>query len=130
MSDPAARKSGPQITSFQLPPDGLVATALLWSVIPYGAFVSPTAAAGAGSPLLSATQFLHSYVSIKSFKWAFAILVGLHSLESLYTLSLCIKYKASLKTTLAYIVTTFFVGFPTWRDLRKRALAQSVTKNN
>ncbi|KAJ7027514.1 hypothetical protein C8F04DRAFT_1266911 [Mycena alexandri] len=122
--DPAAKNSG--ITSFQLPPDGLVTTALLWSVIPYGAFVSPAA----GSPFLPATQFLHSYVSFKSFKWAFSIMVGLHALESLYTMSLCIKYKASLKTTLAYVATTFFVGLPTWRDLRKRARAQSVIKSD
>ncbi|KAJ7187024.1 hypothetical protein C8R46DRAFT_1058610 [Mycena filopes] len=107
-----------QITAFHLPPDGLITTALLWTIIPFGALASP---ALDSSPLHGAAQLLHSYVSQPTFKWILALLVAMHSVECVYTLSLCIKYKAPFKATVAYAVAGFFMGLPAWRDIRRRA---------
>ncbi|KAJ7226978.1 hypothetical protein GGX14DRAFT_488417, partial [Mycena pura] len=109
----------PQITLFHLPSKGIaVATFVQWSLIFYGAF-APSNTPGE-SPLLIPAQFLHSYVSPKPFKIGLAIIAGVHALESLYTLSLCRKHRASFSVTVAYVVSTFFTGWPVWTDLRKR----------
>ncbi|KAJ7102920.1 hypothetical protein C8R44DRAFT_859112 [Mycena epipterygia] len=117
----------PQITSFHLPPRGIWATILFFSLVPYGAF----APSYGESPFLIPAQFLHSYVSPKVFKITFAIAFGIHLLEGLYTLSLCRKHKASFRVTAAYCIATWFIGFHVWKDLRKRiqnARIESVMK--
>ncbi|KAJ6558279.1 hypothetical protein B0H19DRAFT_946226 [Mycena capillaripes] len=117
----------PQITSFYLPSDGYGVALVLFGLVPYAAFAPSTG----GSPFLVPAQFLHSYISPKTFKYAFVTACAIHVLESLYTLSLCRKHRASFPVTVQYLVCTFFLGFPTWSDLRKRiqnARIESVMK--
>ncbi|KAJ7140092.1 hypothetical protein C8R43DRAFT_893027, partial [Mycena crocata] len=113
----------PQITAFHLPPSGLGTAFFLYSVVPYGAF-GPLQG---GSIFAAATQFMHSYISQKTFKMLFTVTVALHMLESVYTLYLCRKHKASLRVTTVYIIATLFIGLPVWKDIRKR-MQDSVTK--
>ncbi|KAF7328771.1 DUF2470 domain-containing protein [Mycena venus] len=106
----------PRITSFQFPKNGLYPALFLYTVIPYGAFAPSTG----GSPLLLPAQFLRSYVSPTPFKFVWWITVVAHMLEGLYTLSLCWRHKAPFGVSVAYFITTFFIGGPTWMGLRKR----------
>ncbi|KAF7361503.1 DUF2470 domain-containing protein [Mycena sanguinolenta] len=121
MADPAQTRKSP-ITSFQLPPDGLLTTVLLFTVVPYGAFApSPTSAAGSLASLLAPAQLLRSYVlSQKTFGYIWWIAIGLHGLESLYTLSLCVRHKVPFMVSLKYWLATVFIGFPVWMDLHRR----------
>lgn len=85
----------PEIKTFHLPPSGIGAAVVLNTLIPYAAF-SPS---DDSSPFFIPAQFLHSYVSPKTWKIALALMVGIHMLEGLYTLSLCRKHRASFRVT-------------------------------
>ncbi|KAJ7083987.1 hypothetical protein B0H15DRAFT_888730 [Mycena belliarum] len=106
----------PQIKQFHFPPRGYAFNTSFYIVVPYGAF----AVSNSDSPLSVVAHFMHSYVSPKAFQIVLAVVVGIHLLESLYTLSLCRKHRASYPTTAAYLGATMFLGFNTWKDLRKR----------
>ncbi|KAJ7485069.1 hypothetical protein B0H11DRAFT_2157375 [Mycena galericulata] len=106
----------PQITEFHLPPRGIGAAVILNTLLPYGAF----APSDDSSPLFIPAQFLHSYIGPKAWKIAFGILVAAHLLESLYTLHLCRKHRASFSVATAYFGATTLIGFHVWKDLRKR----------
>ncbi|KAJ6552064.1 hypothetical protein DFH09DRAFT_1366453 [Mycena vulgaris] len=117
----------PQITAFHLPPRGINAALLFYSLLPYGAF----AVSDGQSPFFAPAQFLYSYVSPKTFKIFLAIVFGVHFLEGLYTLSLCRKHRANFRVTVSYFTATVFVGYHVWQDLRKRiqnARIESVMK--
>ncbi|KAJ7472037.1 hypothetical protein FB451DRAFT_1251728 [Mycena latifolia] len=117
----------PQITSFHLPPSGIKFALFYLSFVPYGAY----AVSDGGSPFFAPAQFLHSYVSPKTFKLLLAIWFGIHLLEGLYTLTVCRRHKAGFRTTVAYFGATVLIGFHVWKDLRKRiqdVRIESVTK--
>ncbi|KAJ6516848.1 hypothetical protein C8R47DRAFT_1206057 [Mycena vitilis] len=106
----------PQITSFHLPPSGFAIATFFIIILPYGAFAPSTG----DSQLLLPAQFLRSYISQTAFKYLWPTFLALHGSESLYTLRLCLRHKASFWDTAAYVATTAYVGFPVWMDLRKR----------
>ncbi|KAJ7896247.1 hypothetical protein B0H14DRAFT_2495293, partial [Mycena olivaceomarginata] len=108
----------PQVTSFQFPKEGLWVSAVLFSVIPYGAFAPSTS--GSSSLFLVPAQFLHSYVSPKAFTYALWSLIAIHILEASYAVSLCLRHRAPLRVSVAYLLTTLCVGLPGWSSLRKR----------
>ncbi|KAJ6632444.1 hypothetical protein B0H10DRAFT_1901806 [Mycena sp. CBHHK59/15] len=112
----------PKVTSFYLPPRGNILAFFFWTIFPYGAF-SPSDSASA---LVAPAQFLHSYISPKAFKIGIAVSLGVHLLESLYTLSLCRKHKASFRVSTMYVVATAFVGYHVWVDLRRRIQAARI----
>ncbi|KAJ6516850.1 hypothetical protein C8R47DRAFT_406702 [Mycena vitilis] len=114
----------PQITSFHFPPGarGYFIAAVLYGLVPFGAFAPST---------LAPAQLLNSYITQKTFKYVFATACVLHTFESLYTMSLCRKHRAGFSTTVAYVVCTFVLGMPTWKDIRQRiqnARIESVMK--
>ncbi|KAF8198296.1 hypothetical protein K438DRAFT_1906062 [Mycena galopus ATCC 62051] len=107
----------PRITSFHLPPSGYVMALFLFTVLPYGAFAPSTGY----SPLLVPAHFFRAHVmSQQGFRYLWWVLVAIHLAEGAYTLSLCSRYRAPLGVSIKYFITTFFIGFPTWMDLRQR----------
>jgi hypothetical protein len=78
-----------KIMSFHGPRHGIIAAFVLFSLIPYGRRLT----------LLTPAQFLHSYISQTTIKYIFGAMCGIHALESLYTLSLCLKHRASFRVT-------------------------------
>ncbi|KAF7340790.1 DUF2470 domain-containing protein [Mycena sanguinolenta] len=119
MADPAQKSP---IHSFQLPPDGLLKAVPFFTVVSYGAFApSPTSVAGSLASLFAPAQLLRSYIlSQKTFGYILWIVIGLHGLESLYTLSLCVRHKAPFMVSLKYWIATVIIGFPVWMDLHRR----------
>jgi hypothetical protein len=87
----------PQITSFQLPPSGLKTVSFLFTLLSYGSF-SPASEL----PLFIPAQFLHSYISAKTFKIMFGVAMGVHVLEAMYTTYLCRKHGAGLRLTVGF----------------------------
>ncbi|KAJ7915592.1 hypothetical protein B0H13DRAFT_1999572 [Mycena leptocephala] len=117
----------PQIKSFHLPPDGIAVATFFFLILPYGA-LAPLVG---GSSFFSPAQFLHSYISQKMFRFLWPCFLGFHGLQSLYTLSLCRKHRASFGVTAAYWSATMWIGVFVWKDLRKRiqsARIESVMK--
>ncbi|KAJ7640330.1 hypothetical protein DFH06DRAFT_626309 [Mycena polygramma] len=111
----------PQITSFHLPPDGYYIALILFGLVPFTAFAPLTF--NAPVQLLNIVQ--------TTLKYLFAATCVVHTFESLYTLSLCWKHRAGFPATVAYVVCTFFIGLPTWKDILhrvKNARIESVMK--
>ncbi|KAJ6510704.1 hypothetical protein C8R45DRAFT_964920 [Mycena sanguinolenta] len=116
----ADRAQKSPIPSFKLPPDGLPAAVLLFTVVPYGAFAPSPSTGGPLSSFLIPAQFIRSYVSQKWFGYVWWIALTLHGLESLYTLSLCVRHKAPFMVSLKYWIATVVIGYPVWMDLHRR----------
>ncbi|KAJ7641610.1 hypothetical protein FB45DRAFT_900616 [Roridomyces roridus] len=106
----------PKISSFYFPPTGYAIAVVLFGLVPYFGF----APSEGSSPLLIPAEFVRSYISAKAFKILFGVVVGIHMLEGLYSLSLCRRHKASFSVTSAYFAATMVLGMPVWKDLRKR----------
>ncbi|KAJ7140055.1 hypothetical protein C8R43DRAFT_1018796 [Mycena crocata] len=105
----------PQIKTFHFPPRG-IDVAIFFSILSFGAFAPTEGESG----LVAVTQIMHSYLSQKTFMILWAGTLGIHFVESLYTLYLCRKHRASFSVTSMYISTTWLIGFRLWKDLRKR----------
>ncbi|KAF9222279.1 hypothetical protein BS17DRAFT_783463 [Gyrodon lividus] len=61
-----------------------------------------------------------------SLKGALQACVVIHTLESVYTWSLCKRYVKSQFVTAAYVAATIAVGMPIWSDLRKRVQEKRI----
>ncbi|KAK7028393.1 DUF2470 domain-containing protein [Favolaschia claudopus] len=119
----------PQIKSFHFPQRGLAVALIIFTLVPYGAFAPATSTSG--SQWTIPAQFMRNYVSQTIFKFIWWASCAIHTTEGLYTLSLCWRHGASFSVSVAYFVATFFIGWPTWSDLRKRiqnARIESVMK--
>jgi len=103
----------PKITSFELPShayiSGLICTAILYLHFIQPPLSLPSFIPGDGQ---YAVQFF-----LKSSAW---IILVLHSLESLYTFSLCWKHSTGFLVGALYVISTFVCGMPIWRDMRRR----------
>ncbi|KAF7290702.1 DUF455-domain-containing protein [Mycena indigotica] len=116
----------PRITVFKWPSWGIPFGIWLYTFLPYGAF-----APVGDAPYLIPAQFIRQFISPLPFKIAFGFTVGLHFLESLYTLYLCQKHRAGYEVMIAYWLSTMIFGMPVWKGLRRRiqkARIESVMK--
>ncbi|TDL15350.1 hypothetical protein BD410DRAFT_796459 [Rickenella mellea] len=109
----------PQINSFHLPRQALT------TVIAMIAFLYVTASTYCPA---SNTLFAPGDTPI-----IWGIMVTLHSLEALYTITLCRRHRTPFIVGFQYVVATFLCGFPIFADLRKRtqkARIDSIMKVN
>jgi len=84
------------------------------------------------SPIYALGNFLREAVRIPIIYFWYLILFT-HGLESIYTISLCRKHRASFFVGFQYWFMTFIFGFPIFTDLRKRMQAariDSIMKGN
>jgi hypothetical protein len=109
----------PKITSFDLPTRHAYISGFICTVFLYLHFIHqlslPSFISG------NAQHFMQ--FSLKFTAWF--ILVA-HSLESLYTFSLCWKHSTGFSVGALYVLSTFVCGMPIWRNLRRRIQAARI----
>ncbi|KAF7305449.1 DUF2470 domain-containing protein [Mycena chlorophos] len=105
----------PRITVFKFPSHGKFVGFFLYSVLPYGAFAEP-----GPEPWLAAVPYVRQYIPALVFQIILGIVVAVHFVESLYTLSLCSKHRAGYEVLIGYWLSTLVFGMPVWKGLEKR----------
>ncbi|KAH6902608.1 hypothetical protein BKA70DRAFT_1110166 [Coprinopsis sp. MPI-PUGE-AT-0042] len=113
----------PKITAFY-PPSKVnyaLASAVLvpLSALAYFAPSNPTPGSLAETALVP-IYFLRNLLGERAMATQFGILVALHTLESLYTFSLCWRHSSGFFLGAQWVLSTFFLGLPIWSELRKR----------
>ncbi|KAI0795909.1 hypothetical protein C8Q75DRAFT_711225 [Abortiporus biennis] len=111
----------PQITSFRLTKEVFVTIVMIASL------VLTTFAPEPSSP--SYSQVFFFFVLLRNFfpswfiigSWYFMIAV--HSLEALYTLSLCKKHRTPFLVGAGYVISTLLFGYPVFVDIRRQVQA-------
>ncbi|TCD61988.1 hypothetical protein EIP91_007652 [Steccherinum ochraceum] len=114
----------PQIDTFHLP------TTALYVGIAIGALVyttyAPAPSSPSYSPIYAGANLLRYYVPGWFIKFSWALVYGLHSLESLYTFSLCRKHRTPFVVGAQYVIATLLFGGPIWIDMRRRERTKPV----
>ncbi|KAF9483711.1 hypothetical protein BDN70DRAFT_873565 [Pholiota conissans] len=111
----------PKISTFEFPRDAWV------SGIPIGFIYfiylfQGSSAIGLGT----VANTIVSYTGMTFFTYAFWSLFILHSLEALYTASLCRKHSTGFMLGTKYVLATVLSGFPIWTNLRKKIQAARI----
>lgn len=78
------------------------------------------------SPIFDFARYVHAQVGTSLAQNIGRILLGLHSLEALYTASLSRKHVSGFFAGTAYALSTVLLGFPVWAHLRKRIQAARI----
>ncbi|KAH9475252.1 Strobilurin A biosynthesis cluster protein r1 [Psilocybe cubensis] len=110
----------PHITTFEFPRDAWVMTVLYF----FGLFIYNLP--GHPSIFGQTADFITAYTGTTVVKWLLWTISGLHSLESIYMYSLCRRHSTGFALGAMYVVSTFFGGFPTWVNLRKKIQAARI----
>ncbi|TFK38389.1 hypothetical protein BDQ12DRAFT_630849 [Crucibulum laeve] len=111
----------PQITSFHLPREAIAAALLVFTV----AYLHLSPRTG-NFPLFAPAHIVHGVVGSAIISFSYYLLLVLHVFESAYTFSLCRKHKTPFGVGLAYVASTFILGFPVWKNLRRRIQAARI----
>ncbi|KAJ7645441.1 hypothetical protein DFH06DRAFT_1211296, partial [Mycena polygramma] len=106
----------PKIRSFHLQRAGIPDGIFIMSIFPYLTLAPPDST----SRFFFPAHFVQSYVEPKHLGMVWAAGVGWHSLNALYTASLCWKHSIPTGASAAYIGMSLLTGFQTWIDLKKR----------
>ncbi|TRM69929.1 hypothetical protein BD626DRAFT_475788 [Schizophyllum amplum] len=105
----------PRLTTFSVP---LSALGIFIALIPaaLGAFTPE----GSASQLAIPGQWLQAYIRQQVWRVALGICAGIHTLEVLYSFSLCRKHSTPFLVGTAYVVSNFVLGFPVIRSMRQQ----------
>ena len=125
----------PRIDSFHFPTKSAIKPGILIGL----STLLHLAPLNSPSPLLVPLNFIRQYIPPKAWAFNFYAIFGIHALESLYTLSLCLKHSTGVLVgvsrpciivqnerglnvcpQLQYVGATFIFGMPIWASLRKR----------
>jgi len=111
----------PRITDFRLAPDSFRVIGL-YAMLAYLSYPNYSP-----SPLMAPSRVINAFVGgWSTVQYGVWTLVVIHILESLYTLSLCIKAKTGFRVGFLYVLHTLFSGLYVWKDLRKRIQAARI----
>jgi len=109
----------PKITSFDMPTRTAYIVGSVCIAILYSHFIQqPTLPALIPS---NAHYLVQSFLKIS----AWSIVVA-HSLESLYTFSLCWKHSTGFLVGAQYVLSAWVCGIPIWQNLRRRIQAARI----
>jgi len=108
----------PRISSFKFPLNGSLLKAAVFVGLSTIAYLTPTEPPY--SPLLLPVQYVRRHLFESVFTQCFYGIVLAHTLESMYTFSLCWKHSSGFVVGAQYVLSTFVFGFPIWSSLRKR----------
>jgi len=112
----------PQISTFVLP-KGLAVTGGMIACLCYCTFFPR----GHPSPLFTPAHTIFSAIGgdfTLKLIWGFMVIT--HTLESVYTYTLCKKHRTGFVVGASYVISTILFGYPTWVDLRKRIQAARI----
>ncbi|KDQ52499.1 hypothetical protein JAAARDRAFT_138539 [Jaapia argillacea MUCL 33604] len=125
----------PTLTSFTFPPTAYQTFSAVLSLV-YVTFApppSPTDSPALSTLLTPASLLREAVGGTQVIKWIWVFMFGVHALESVYTWSLCKKYKLGFGAGSLYVIGTIFLGYPFFTHLRKRAQdarIESILKGN
>jgi len=111
----------PKITSFDLPSKYVCVTGFVCTAILYLHFIQNLS--------ISSLFFIpgDAQPTVQSFlKFSAWFILVVHSLESLYTFSLCWKHSTGFLVGALYVLSTIACGFSIWINLRKRIQAARI----
>ncbi|KJA15915.1 hypothetical protein HYPSUDRAFT_47975 [Hypholoma sublateritium FD-334 SS-4] len=111
----------PKISTFEVSRQGWI-SALIFSPIYLIYLFAGSSLIGLGS----FANFVISYTGVTFFAYAAWIVFALHSLEALYTYSLCRRHSTGLAVGAQYVLATALYGFPIWTHLRKMIQAARI----
>ncbi|KAF8966130.1 hypothetical protein BDZ97DRAFT_1658107 [Flammula alnicola] len=110
----------PKITTFEFPGQAWISGVVVGSIYYLYLFQ------GSSSLLGRVASFVVSYTGERPIAYAFWTLAILHSLESVYTFSLCRRHSTGFSLGTLYIFATLLSGFPVWSNLRKKIQAARI----
>ncbi|KAH8105158.1 hypothetical protein BXZ70DRAFT_919606 [Cristinia sonorae] len=114
----------PQISTFRLPRNALITATLIAALI-YTTF-APTPSSSSYSVLFAPATAIRSVVPHSFILGSWYFMVVTHSLEALYTFSLCKKHRTGFVVGAQFVVATLLFGAPIWMDLRRRVQAARI----
>ncbi|KAI0824409.1 hypothetical protein BC628DRAFT_1420146 [Trametes gibbosa] len=119
----------PHITSFRLDSNMWYIVAMM-SFLIYTTF-APTPGSPNYSPFFEPAHLLLANLPSWMLTFSWSLVVGLHGLESLYTLHLCRKHRTGFIVGTQYWLATLALGFPAWTSMRRQvqdARIESIMK--
>ncbi|KIM44207.1 hypothetical protein M413DRAFT_443235 [Hebeloma cylindrosporum] len=110
----------PKITKFEFPSRAYSSAAFVL-LVTYIHFLQ-----GSTSPLAEPANFLSSYTGSGNVSLAFYVVLALHTLEAVYTFTLCWRHSTGFVLGTMYVLSTVIGGYPTWSAMRERIQAARI----